>query len=434
VTSAAAPAAVKVYPVTYEQEAIWLDDHLSGGSSRYLESWVYRLWGQLDLDAVGWAISRVVDRHEALRSGLTDDGDSLVQTVWPSQDVPVRQRSCDIDALEGELRVIVSEPLDLDASPLRVTILELAPDQSALVVQFHHAVVDDWALDLFGQEFGELYTARTERRPAALAPPTMQLGEYALGQRSAPVDADVLGYWRERLRGAPDRSAVPPDPPDRPRPAAPSHASGQVRFRVGDEAGQLVRQVGRLHRTTPFTVLAATAIALLCGYNGTSEVILGASVSRRGDASLDGLMGCLTGVLPLRQAVRPDQSFADLITSVRSTVLGAFAHRDIPYTLVARAAGRRYAPLCQTVIVVDDAPRLRLELPGLTAERLYVPSGTSKFDLCLTLVIDGAGYQGFLDYASERYDPPTALRIVRDFQALLVAAVRDPARMIQEIR
>jgi hypothetical protein len=416
--------------MTYEQEAIWLDDHLSGGSSRYLESWVYRLSGQLDLDAVGWAISRVVDRHEALRSRLTDDGDSLVQIVLPSQDVPVpvRQRPCDMDGLEDELRVIVSEPLDLNDSPLRVTVLELAPDQSVLVVQFHHAVVDDWALDLFGQEFGELYTARVERRPAALAPPTMQLGEYALGQRAAAVDATVLGYWRERLRGAPDQNAVPPD---RPRPTAPGHASGQVRFRVGDDAGQLVRQVGRLQRTTPFTVLTAATTALLCGYNGTSEVILGASVSRRGDASLDGMMGCLTGVLPLRQAVRPDQSFADLITSVRSTVLGAFAHRDIPYTLVARAAGRRYrqtAPLCQTVIVVDDAPRMRLELPGLTAERLYVPSGTSKFDLCLTLVIDGAGYLGFLDYAIELYDPQTARRIAQDFQALLVASVSDPAR------
>ncbi len=418
-------AAVKVYPVTYEQEAIWLDDHLSGGSSRYLESWVYRLSGRLELDAVGWAVTRIVDRHEALRSRLTDDGASLVQTVRPSRDVPVRRRSCAVGTLDDELRVIVSEPLDLDDSPLRVTVLELAPDQSVLVVQFHHAVVDDWALEVFGQEFGELYAARVERRPAALAPPARQLGEYALVQRSAPVDAAVLGYWRERLRGAPDRGAAPPD---RPRPAAPSHASGQVRFRITDEAGSLVRQVGRIYRTTPFTVLAATAIALLCRYNGTGDVILGASVSRRGDASLDGLMGCLTGVLPLRQVVHPDQSFAELITSVRSTVLGAFAHRDIPYTLVARAAGRRSAPLCQTVIVVDDAPRTRLALPGLTAERLYVPSGVSKFDLCLTLVIDGAGYAGFLDYASELYDPPTAARIARDFQDLLVTAVSDPAR------
>ena len=113
---------VKVYPMTYEQEGMWLDDHLDDEPSRYLESWVYRLSGPLDLGAVEWALAVIVDRHEVLRSRLVFDSDQLVQIVQPENDTRLLRRPCRISALGDELRRTVSQPLDLDVSPLRATL------------------------------------------------------------------------------------------------------------------------------------------------------------------------------------------------------------------------------------------------------------------------------------------------------------------------
>lgn len=415
----------KVYPMTYEQEAIWLDDHLEDGPSRYLESWALRLTGSLDVDAAEWALARLIDRHESLRSRLALDGDELVQIVAPAHGSRVLLRSCTAADLDGELREIVSQPLGL--VPLRATVLQLAPGEFVLIVGVHHAVVDDWSLAILDREFAELYAARVEDRPPRLEPPP-QLGEYAMLQRSAGTDAAHVGYWREHLRRVPVRNGPPPD---RTRPADSSHLAGQIRFAVSEETGRLVRAVSRQQRSTPFTVFAAALTALLCGYNHTGEMILGTPVSHRGAASLDGLVGCLTGLLPLRLPVRPEDSFAGLVAATREVVWEAVGHKDLPYSeLVSKAVSRRdlgRLPLCQTVLVVDDVRQAPLTLPGLTAEPVYVPPTTAKFDLCVTIVVVRGRYRGSIDYACDLYDPGTAERIAHDFTRLLREVAGDPA-------
>ena len=70
-------------------------------------------------------------------------------------------------ALDGALDGLIRRPLDVAASPLRVTLLELAPDDVVLVIQLYHLVVDDWALAILEREFTELYCARGAGRPAS---------------------------------------------------------------------------------------------------------------------------------------------------------------------------------------------------------------------------------------------------------------------------
>lgn len=288
-------------------------------------------------------------------------------------------------------------------------------------------MVDDCALAVIDREFQELYSARVQGRAPRLGAAT-QLGAYARAQRSTAPDESVVGYWRERLRDAPVRNAPPPD---RPRPPAPSWRGGQAEFAISDEAGHMVRQVCRAARTTPFAVFAAALGALVSWYNRTDEVIIGTPVSRRGAAALDGMIGCLTDLLPLRLRIRQDDSFGTLVPAVHETVWEAIAYKDIPYSeLLAKAAPRkrlRQLPLCQAVLVVDDVRQAPLQLPGLSAERLYVPSGAAKFDLCMTIVIDHGRYRGFLDYSLDLYSQRSAERVARHFTGLLSGAATASA-------
>ncbi|HET9894112.1 MAG TPA: condensation domain-containing protein [Streptosporangiaceae bacterium] len=414
-----------VFPMTFEQESMWLDDHLDSRPSRYLESWVYRLRGKLDVGAVRWAIARIVDRHEVLRSRMILEEDRLLQVVQPPPgDVGLCELSCPAGQFEAELTRLVRQPIDLESSPMRPILLRLASDDSVLVIQFHHIVVDDWALAVFDREFAEYYLARVDSRPARLKPLPLQIGEYAQLQRSAGIDPGDLRYWRDRLRDAPVVNAVPHD---RPRPAEPSYQGGRVEFGIDADLASMVRQESRSWRTTPFTVFAAALAVLVCAYTGAPEVIVSTPVSRRGTASLDQMIGCLTDLMPLRIAVAPGDRFADVVARAKLSVLEAIAHRAVPYPVIVRLAGsgRMPAQLGQSVIVVGDAPRDPFRLPGISAERIYVPSGMSKFDICTTLVNTGQQYSGFLDYASELYDRASAERVGRDYQMTLLTGLTD---------
>lgn len=418
--------AVKVYPMTYEQETMWLQEQMEAGPSRFLESWVYRLTGQLDVSAVEWALGKVEKRHEAIRTGLTVIDDQPVQVVSPARGTRLRRRLCCAEDADAELSRLVSQPLDLARSPTRATLLRLAEGDWVLVLQIHHTAVDDWAFALLDQEFGEFYRARTTDIPAALEPLPLQMGQYAAAQRAAGVDPALLAYWRDRLRNIPCQSTVPGD---RPRPPVLSVHGGQVRFRVDGETGRAVRRLARVSRATPFTVLAAVVTGLLHRRTGADDLILGMPVSRRGAANLDPLIGCVTDLMPLRQCGVRGRSFAELIAMTGQRVREMMAHASIPYSALVRETGTGLglgkSPLCQTVLVVDDAPRVPLNLPLVSAERLYVHPGTAKFDLLLTLVIDGDGYQGFLDYSTDLYQKDTAERVAAEFLGLLTAALGD---------
>jgi hypothetical protein len=421
------PEPAQGHPVTFEQEAMWLHDHLYDGQSMYLESWVCRLRGTVDMAVVDWTIKQIVARHSALHSGIRLDGGRLVQVLLPDRPIAIERLRCAESALRSELQRLVRRPLDLRASPMRVTCVELGVGDVVLVWQLHHLVVDDWALSILEREFQELYSARVAGGHAGLPPLPMQPATYAAAQRGHGVNPDLVDYWRKRLENAPAESTVPPD---RPPPEAPSHQGGLIRFRVDTDLGNRIRALARQSRTTPFTVAAAAVAAWLWGCNGSRDQVLGTVVSRRGAIGLDQMFTCLADLLPLRMLVRAEDSFAELIKSTKLVVSETLAHRGIPFSVLLREAGgtrsSRRPLLCQVILVVDDIPKARLDMPAVRAERLYVHSGICKFDLEVTLVTDRGGYQGFLRYATDLYKAETARNIQAGFCALLEQAVDRP--------
>lgn len=424
----------RVFPVTYEQEAIWLHDRRDPAASIYLESWTCRLRGAVDTGAVEWAISQIVARHPALHSGFEFDGEQVVQIVH-DDNVAVVERLARPDlALDHVLEQLVRRPLDIQASPLRASLLELAPDDVVLVIQLHHLVVDDWAVAILEREFQEFYCARVAGRAARLDPLPLLPGEYAAAQRAAGVDPSLVSYWRERLRDAPAESTVPAGLPP---PERPSTSGELVRFQFDAALAGRLRAMARRSRVTPFTLLAAAVTVLLCAYNGSSDQVLGTIVSRRGPAGLDQMITYLASLMPLRQRVRADEGFHALVASTKQVVTDTVAHRDIPFPAMLRGLGRprnlRRPPLCQVVLVVDDVPRCPLELPGVTVERLHVHQGIAKVDLGITLVKDGDSYRGRLVYASDLFRPRTARQIAADFCALLAAGVAEPDRPLSDV-
>jgi hypothetical protein len=424
-------ASFPVYPMTREQESQWLDDWMCDGPSRFLESWAYRLTGQLDIAAVEWAIGQVVARHEVLRSRLVVRDGELVQVVTPPGPVPLAQVTCSPAALAAELSRITAEPLDLRQAPLQPWLVHVRPDESVLVVQFHHAVVDDWALGVFQHEFTRFYSARLDGGLPPMEPVRMQVGDFAVAQRAAGLSPADLAYWQARLQDVPTMCTIPPD---RPGPEQLPHRAGQHRFTVSPELGRAVRTVSRTLRTTPYAVFAGAMSALLWQYGEPEEVIVGMPMSLRGSAAVDGMLGCLSIMLPLRVAVSRCESFRALVGAAKAEVLGCIEHRAVSYAALVRMTRRgvdaEVPPLCHVALVVDDMRWEPVSLPGVTAERVYVPPARAKFDACFTLVAgDEGGYAGFCDYDADIYQATTIARAVSQFTRLLArlsAAVDEP--------
>jgi hypothetical protein len=420
--------------MTVEQQSIWLDEALTDGPSRYLESWVLRLTGQVDARGVDWAWAQLVRRHEGLRSHYVLDGDELVQRVLPADGMPgLAHRTCAVADLDAELLELVRRPMDLATAPIQGTLLRLASDDVVLAVQWHHIAADDWAVHLLEREFEECYRVWLAGRAVSL-PPAPQPGPYAQEQRRTRPTPAVRDYWKRRLADLP-AGAARSLPPDRPGADRPSHAGGQLRFALESVAAKDIATACRALRVTPFVLFAAATGALLAAGTGASDLLVGTAVSRRWSGELDRMVACLSQVMPLCLRVDPGRSFAELTAEVKRAVNETMAHGDIPVaelTRHLRRPGAGAAPLARTVLVLDD-DAAGLDLPGITAERLHVPSGAAKYDMLLTLVAQPRGYQGFLDYASDRYTERAARGLTDQLAALIQVAIRDPHRPLSRL-
>jgi amino acid adenylation domain-containing protein len=433
-------------PLSFAQERLWFLDHLEPGSPFYNVPGALRLAGALDAAALEWALGEVVRRHEALRTVFPARGGRGVQVVLPPEPfaLPLEDlRDLAEAEREAAVRRAVDEEVrhafDLARGPLlRARLLRVADEEHVLAMVMHHVVSDAWSTGIFFGELGEAYRARLAGRDPALPPLPVQYADFAVWQREwlqGEVLERQLGWWRERLRGAP---AVLELPTDRPRPPVQRFHGASHVFAVPDDAARALRALGRREGATPFMVLLAGFQLLLARYAGQDDVVVGTPIAGRNRQETERLIGFFVNTLALRTELWDDPGFRELVARVRETTLGAYQHQDLPFErLVEELQPERSlsrTPLFQVMFVFQNAPPGALDLGGVAVEPVEFEFRSEKFDLTLTMLESPDGLLGGIQYSTDLFDAATVERMGRHLATLLADAARDPARPVSGLR
>ena len=218
-------------PLAFAQELLWQLEQVAPGTSTYNVPRAMRVRGALDMARLQQALDAVVERHAILRTAFEEHAGVARQVVRPAQTVALAITDLQgMDAADREakcesiLRVEASRPFDLARDALlRATLVRLAPNEHALLLVSHHIASDGASGGILMQDLAALY--RDGGSP--LAPLSVRYSDFASWQRAQLNDArmaQLLGYWRTRLAGAPVQLELPTD---RPRPAVPSFDGGR---------------------------------------------------------------------------------------------------------------------------------------------------------------------------------------------------------------
>jgi non-ribosomal peptide synthetase component F len=231
----------------------------------------------------------------------------------------------------------------------------------------------------------------------------------------------------ERLAGA---SGVLDLPTDRPRPAMRQARGASERFALPADLTAGLADLSRREGATLFMTLAAGLSALLARHTGDEDLLLGTPVAGRTRAEVEGLIGFFINTLVLRADLTGDPSFSSLLARVRDAALGAWAHQDLPFERLVEALQPERdlsrPPLVQVLLVLQNVPLGRLELPGLVLEPLEVDAASVPFDLVVGLIETTEGLRGTVDYDRTLFDRTTIRRLLDRFETLLAAAVATP--------
>ncbi|HYW09021.1 MAG TPA: amino acid adenylation domain-containing protein, partial [Longimicrobium sp.] len=428
-------------PLSFAQQRLWFLEEMGGLGSTYHIPRRLRLTGELDRDALGRALDRIVERHEALRTTFGQVAGAPVQRIAAGGGFALREH--DVrgapDALDGVLAEEAGAPFDLAAGPLiRGRLVRVADEEHILLLTIHHIVADGWSMGVLIRELSVLYAAFRAGEPDPLPPLTVQYADYAAWQR-AWIDGDVLeahsAYWRDTLAGVPDVLELPGD---RPRPARQDHAGALVPVALDAELAAGLKSLSRRHGTTLFMTLMAGWATVLGRLSGQDDVVIGTPTANRGRTEIEGLIGFFVNTLAVRMELGGSPTTAELLGRVKARTLGAQQHQELPFEqvveLVRPTRSLAHHPLYQVMFVWQNAPGGRLRLPGLALGAVGGPSRESaRFDLSLNLQEAGGRIVGGVTYATSLFDRSTMERYVGYLVRVLEQMVADDARVVDHL-
>jgi amino acid adenylation domain-containing protein len=431
-------------PLSFAQQQVWLHGQMAGDVPFYNETITIYRHGALDLEVLERSLLEIIRRHEIWRTVFDTRAGQPIQIVQPPPatfPVPLADL-CNLGEAGREDEAIrlatedARRPFDLKKGPLlRILAVRVEDESYRLYMTIHQIVFDAvTAYRVLLPELTTLYEAFASGQPSPLPEPAIQYGDFACWQREK-VSPDSwsahAAYWREQLAEAP----ILQWPSDRPRPEFDTHRGAIHRYRLPVSLVRELRSLSQVHEVSLFMTLVAGLAVVLQRYSGQDDLVLGSFTAGRKLAELEPLLGYFVNPLALRIDVSGNPTFGELLARVRTVVLEALSHEDLPFSEVVRESGWKpdasRNPLFQ--VVLSQQPKLAPIAPGWDLATEEVCNGGSKLDLMIIVDDRGDSIGGPITYNPDLFDAATISRMIGHWQTLLAAAAENAAMPIADL-
>ncbi|MFH0518630.1 amino acid adenylation domain-containing protein [Streptomyces sp. M41] len=416
-------------PLTGAQTGVWYGQRLAPDSPVYNVGQYVEISGPLDPALFEEAVRRTAGECDSLTARFEEDEAGRPwQVLVPDPDAlagrPVlkvvdHRGVPDPDAAALELmRADMDRPLDPVTDPLFAYALHLVGPNRALWYQrVHHIALDAYSFSLIARRVAQVYTALArgeEPEPSKFGSLAHVVAEEQAYQGSQQEGRD-REYWLSRLADRPEPELL----------AGAAHPASQTFLRDGavltPEATAALHALGRAARATWADAVTAAWAAFLHRSTGSRDVLLSMpAMSRLGSAAL-WVPSMVVNVLPLRVAVRPDRSLAELTADVARLVRELRAHHRYRAEDIRRDLGlvAREQGLLGPMVNIN-AFDYALDFAGAPGTARNLAAGPVH-DLTLQLYHDAAdGHIRFeLDANPRAYDAETLTARCAEFTRFL---------------
>ncbi|MBE9081417.1 hypothetical protein IQ278_04575 [Tolypothrix sp. LEGE 11397] len=429
-------------PLCLAQERLWFLEQLEPGNPFYNVAIAIQLDGTLNVAILQQSLNEIVQRHESLRTSFTSVAGQPVQIIHPSLEVKLAIADCTHldDATSREQLILEStqKPFDLSQTPLlRAQLLCLTDNQHLLVLTMHHIISDGWSVGVLIQELATVYQALKESKPSPLPELPIQYADFAYWQKQwlqQEVLKTHLDYWKQQLNNTTPLLQLPTD---RPRPSVQTFRGKKHNLTLPQNLSAAVKDLSHKEGVTVFMILLATFQTLLYSLSNQEDIIVGSPVAGRNHPKTQGLIGFFINTLVLRTNLSGNPTFRELLGRVKKVAIEGYAHQDVPFEkLVEELQPKRhlsYNPLFQVMFIFQNVAIPSIEISELNWQPQEIDSGTSKFDLKLSIWESTAGFQGSFEYPIDLFNAATINRMANHFELLLQTIVNQPDIALQDL-
>ncbi|MED5814022.1 amino acid adenylation domain-containing protein, partial [Mycolicibacterium sp. 050232] len=346
-------------PVTRAQLDIWLAQDVARSGAEWQLGLFVKIAGELDRDALEWAICRVVREAEPMRARFFEADGQVLQTAvdYPTVALDFHDLTGAADP-EQEARdmaaAIQHTPLPLSGPLFKCALFRTGAYEHFLLACCHHIILDGTGIALVGSRLASVYSALVTGAPI---PPAIfgSLADLIDCESEYEASGDYLDdqeYWNRHLPPETDRQQWSTESNENEkdhRPTAPVQLESNL-FRRIDE-------LARSKNVPRSTVVTAACALLVRGWCAEgSDVVLDFPVSRRVRPESRTLPGMVAGVVPLVLTASPAVSVSDFIDHVEARIQEAVQHQRFPVHALERKVNPRAAGQTADRVSVNFLP------------------------------------------------------------------------------
>jgi hypothetical protein len=262
----------------------------------------------------------VARRHDVFRTAYDTVAGGAQRQVLPDYAHKIMEADAAVYPIIGESRTTLL-PDDL----ARVWLTPGPDGRKRLSIDFNELITDSWSCARLQTELIALAESDGEATDDQLGPVGPTYAEYAAEQRSQPLPAASVDFWRSQLAGIGPSDFLEQDGPD------PSgDVAGERVVIFSDDMTAAVRTLCRDLRLSPFMVVVTLVKMVLAARTGSRDITLSTTTGGRARKWTD-VQGNFSNVILLRSLLPSDPSFVDLLSTTRTEVLSALRHQAVPF-------------------------------------------------------------------------------------------------------
>jgi FkbH-like protein len=426
------------YPLSFEQERIWILSYLMDGGCAYNLSFSFRIHGRLNVTAFQQSLNDLLHRQPALRSAfpIVDGGPvqrvcELTAISLPYVDLSNSPRKEQESLLKGIAREIQEKRFDLSTGPLlHCCLAKTEVAEHTFLVAIHHIISDAASFEIFLKELALIYEARSKGDLYLSPPVSPGYLDFVIWQRNWHKNANLRAkgaFWRDRLTPPPAQIHFPGE---KLYESSAVTAKEEESVVIPGEVLSALKELSRQEGVTLFMALLTIFKATLSLYTGQTDILIASPISGRTRPETRPIIGFFAYPVLLRTDLSGDPSFLEILQRVRNTVLAALANADIPFVAIIESLPssqiRNPKALTDVMFNFVNADPTPIVSDGITMGPIELQRPTTDIGIFFNLLTHSDGLQASLTYDTDRFSAETARAILTLYSGLMKQVVIDP--------
>lgn len=442
---------------------------------------VFSFSREVNVGAIQYALNRIIDRHEILRTTFTHPeriqisqlptsisaplsrmqekesarqeevkqalkqylsaGSLFKQTIHPA--FPLTLQILDFTDLEPSRRkaefwkaaaTAFETPFDYETLPLmRAILVKLELCETLLIIAMPHILCDGWSFDIFRRELQAFYDGFESGNVPSLSTP-LQSADFAYWERKqlqAGFFDRKLAYWEKKWADF-ELLNITELPFARPMPSSPVEIAEvqcvMADSRLHEEIISFTRNCG----ITLYMLFLAGLYLILSAFTGRDRIGIWGIFANRTVAQTEHLVSWLATGHLLGIEINPRWKVSHLVQHVRTVVLEAHSNQEVPMLLLWPSMRSNWASH-MTFVLEQNIEKTPNPQGGVVIGRGEMPANTGGLGLRLVLVPAPGELRLIAQYGNDIFDKPGMEYFLSAFCDVIKQLIAGPELEIAEV-